>query len=190
MKRNMETKTLLAMGLCAAIGFMSLTATRVLAADEAHEHGEHADKEGKMKIPDTVEGIFKQIHEHHLELAEVVKDTKLAEVHHHAFAIRDLANALPAKAAPDKKKQVQGTTKSIARLAEDLDASGDANDQAKTEANLKKLDGLIKVLETQFGIKTAGGDHAQQYTCPMHEDVVKDAPGDCPKCGMKLVVKK
>ena len=41
----------------------------------------------------------------------------------------------------------------FAKLAEDLDASGDANDQAKTEANLKKLDGLIKVLETQFGIK-------------------------------------
>ena len=32
--------------------------------------------------------------------------------------------------------------------------------------------------------------HAHQYTCSMHPDVVKDAPGDCPKCGMKLVEKK
>ena len=24
---------------------------------------------------------------------------------------------------------------------------------------------------------------AHQYTCSMHPDVVKDAPGDCPKCG-------
>jgi len=30
---------------------------------------------------------------------------------------------------------------------------------------------------------------AQHYTCPMHPEVVKDAPGDCPKCGMKLVEK-
>jgi len=30
---------------------------------------------------------------------------------------------------------------------------------------------------------------AQQYTCPMHPEVVKDAPGKCPKCGMKLVEK-
>ena len=28
-----------------------------------------------------------------------------------------------------------------------------------------------------------------QYTCPMHPDVVRDAPGRCPKCGMRLVVK-
>ena len=30
---------------------------------------------------------------------------------------------------------------------------------------------------------------AHQYTCSMHPEVVKDAPGDCPKCGMKLVEK-
>jgi len=33
------------------------------------------------------------------------------------------------------------------------------------------------------------GTKAVQYTCSMHPDVVKDAPGDCPKCGMKLVEK-
>ena len=32
--------------------------------------------------------------------------------------------------------------------------------------------------------------HAHQYTCPMHPEVVKDAAGNCPKCGMKLVEKK
>lgn len=29
--------------------------------------------------------------------------------------------------------------------------------------------------------------HHQQYTCPMHPEVIKDAPGKCPKCGMSLV---
>ena len=28
---------------------------------------------------------------------------------------------------------------------------------------------------------------AQKYTCPMHPEVVLDAPGECPKCGMTLV---
>ena len=27
-----------------------------------------------------------------------------------------------------------------------------------------------------------------KYTCPMHPDVVRDAPGSCPKCGMKLIL--
>jgi hypothetical protein len=31
---------------------------------------------------------------------------------------------------------------------------------------------------------------AIQYTCPMHPEVVQDAPGNCPKCGMTLVSKK
>ena len=27
------------------------------------------------------------------------------------------------------------------------------------------------------------------YTCPMHQEVLKDKPGKCPKCGMTLVKK-
>jgi uncharacterized protein len=26
-----------------------------------------------------------------------------------------------------------------------------------------------------------------KYTCPMHPDVIKDQPGSCPKCGMRLI---
>ncbi len=31
---------------------------------------------------------------------------------------------------------------------------------------------------------------ATLYTCTMHPEVVSDKPGNCPKCGMKLVVRK
>jgi len=30
-------------------------------------------------------------------------------------------------------------------------------------------------------------DKKEVYTCSMHPEVKKDKPGDCPKCGMKLV---
>ena len=30
----------------------------------------------------------------------------------------------------------------------------------------------------------------QEYTCPMHPEVVRDEPGDCPICGMDLVPKQ
>jgi hypothetical protein len=29
----------------------------------------------------------------------------------------------------------------------------------------------------------------QEYTCPMHPEVISDKPGSCPKCGMDLVKK-
>lgn len=28
-----------------------------------------------------------------------------------------------------------------------------------------------------------------KYTCPMHPEVIRDQPGNCPKCGMQLVPK-
>ena len=129
------------MGLCAAIGLMSLGTTRAFADEE---------KEAKTKIPDTTEGIFKAIHMEHMELAETVKNKKLADVHHHAFAIRDLAKALPDKAEADKKTKVEGAVKNISKLADQLDKAGDDGNQADTEAHLKKLDGVIKMLEMQF----------------------------------------
>ena len=46
----MKTKTLLAMGLCAAIGLMGITTTALAA-----------EKEEKVKIPATAEGILKAI---------------------------------------------------------------------------------------------------------------------------------
>jgi hypothetical protein len=33
-------------------------------------------------------------------------------------------------------------------------------------------------------------DMAITYTCPMHPEILRSKPGKCPKCGMKLVVKK
>jgi hypothetical protein len=30
-------------------------------------------------------------------------------------------------------------------------------------------------------------EQSQEYTCPMHPEVITDHPGDCPKCGMTLV---
>ena len=28
---------------------------------------------------------------------------------------------------------------------------------------------------------------ASSYTCPMHKEIIRTKPGECPKCGMKLV---
>src|SRR5262245_11585636 len=33
---------------------------------------------------------------------------------------------------------------------------------------------------------TAPAKAATKYTCPMHPEIVRDRPGDCPICGMAL----
>ena len=144
----MKLHKLLAIGACAAVA-LTFNPQPLLADEKGHKDGkEHAEK-GKTAVPATAEAIMAEIHKHHGELADVVKSKKLADVHHHAFAIRDLANGLPAKVAADKKARVEGSVKNIAKLATDLDNTGDANNQAATEANLKKLDGVLKALESQ-----------------------------------------
>lgn len=36
-------------------------------------------------------------------------------------------------------------------------------------------------------MKHSNSQHTQDYTCPMHPEVVQPGPGKCPKCGMNLV---
>ena len=33
-------------------------------------------------------------------------------------------------------------------------------------------------------------DSTMKYTCTMHQEVLSDHPGECPKCGMTLVKQK
>ena len=140
----MKLTRILTLGACAAIALTGLTSPTAFAVEK-----EHAEKKEKTVIPETADGIMEAIHKAHGELTDIVKTKKLADVHKAAFVIRDLASGLPAKVAADKKARVEGSAKNIAKLAEDLDKTGDANDQAATEANLKKLDGVLMALEKQ-----------------------------------------
>jgi rubrerythrin len=182
MKRTILITSLLAL----AVSFWLVPSA--LAADEHDEH-----EGGKIKIPDTAAGIFKEVKEHEEELAKIITDKKLDKVHEVAFEIRDLVNALPDKSkdlAADKLAKLKSDAKFVASLADRLDKSGDDKDQAGTEANFKKLQDLLKQVRALYPDSTTKSSAAIQYTCPMHEDVVQDSPGKCPKCGMKLVAKK
>ncbi len=43
--------------------------------------------------------------------------------------------------------------------------------------------------ESQAPAQPVASSAAMQYTCPMHPQIVRDAPGQCPICGMDLVPK-
>ena len=141
----MKLATLLAIGAAAAFAF---TTTPIFAA-EPHKKGEHKSGHA-VKVPDTAEGIVAEIHKHHGEVAGTIKAKQLKAVHDHSEAITALAKALPAKVATDKKTRVEGTAKNIVKIAGDLHHAADDGDQAKSEAQLKKLDAVLAQLDTQL----------------------------------------
>jgi len=135
--------------LLGAILTGSLLVNSYVFAGEEHED--------KTKIPATAEAIWQSIDEESQELSEVIEAEKLGEVHHHAFAIRDLVAALPShsKDLPaNKLSKVKANGKFVATLAERLDASGDAKDKAATESNFKKLQKVLKSIRENYSSST------------------------------------
>ena len=138
----MKTKLFVIAALSVVFAFV-----RFASAAEEHEH-----KEGKEKIPATIAGIWHEAREHEEELGKIITDKKFDKVHEVAFEIRDMINALLDKSMDlpaDKLTQVRSNAKYVVDIAKRLDESGDAGDQAGTEANFKKLHGLLKTIEAQ-----------------------------------------
>jgi hypothetical protein len=109
--------------------------------------------DGQMKIPATSEAIWQSIDKETEQLAALIQTGKFEEVHHHAFAIRDLVAALPARSGslpPDQLAQVKSNVQFVATLAQRLDATGDAKDKVGTESNFKKLQKVLSALRADY----------------------------------------
>lgn len=147
----MKKTMLLAMGVSALIAF---TATPMLAQEgKDKKPAKEEDNHGHShftKIPASVEDIWKVIHKQQGELVSVVAKKDLGEAHDHAFAIRDLVKALPAKVPAENKAKAETGAKEIAKIAADIDKSGAAQAQKATEANVKKMGEAIIALQTQL----------------------------------------
>ena len=138
----MKTTTLLAIA-CTALASITLS-TSTLFAHEGHDHGAK-----KATVPDTADGIMKEIHQQHALITTAVTGKNLKGVHDPIEAIPALAKALPEKVAADKKARVQGSVNNLTKVADSLHHAADAGDQAKSEAELKKLDGVLLALDQQ-----------------------------------------
>lgn len=133
--------------LVIAVLSMALASVRLAAAEE--DEG----KEAKTVIPATVTEIWQEVTKYEEELSKIITDKKFDKVHEVAYEIRDLVNALPDKSADlsaDKLDKVKSNAKYVADIAKRLDESGDAGDQVATQANYKKLQNLLKAIETQY----------------------------------------
>ncbi len=149
----MKKATFLAMGISAFIAFIMTSGQ----AQEAKDKQPAAEGSGGLshftKIPATVEEIWKEIQKQQGKLTSVVAKKDLGEAHDHAFAIRDLVKALPAKIPAESKTKTEEAAKEIAKIAADIDKSGAAGAQKATEANVKKMDTAIAALQASLKTK-------------------------------------
>ena len=133
----------IALTLTLAGGWLFASAPVALAAEVAE----------KTVIPATTEGVWQAIDGKSAELKRTIDSGALKEVHHQAFAIRDLVRALPTHSpslTPEALTEIRRESKFVDTLAERLDQTGDANDKPGTEANLQKLEGVLKLLRAQY----------------------------------------
>jgi deferrochelatase/peroxidase EfeB len=140
----MKTSRLLAIAFT-ALASITLS-TPALRAHEGHDHG----AKNKVAVPDTAAGILQEIQKHHALISAAVTAKNLQGVHDPIEALPPLAKALPDKVADDKKARVQGSVNNLTKAADSLHHAADAGDHAKAETELKKLDGVLLVLNQQL----------------------------------------
>lgn len=140
----MNNSTLKAIGLAVLVGLALATQAAGPPAIAA---------EASTVIPPTSAEIWKAIDMHIKELHADIDKGALKNVHEHAFAVRDLVQALPTHSSglsQDAIAKVTEQSKFVDTLAERLDETGDANDKPGTVANLAKLEGILKTIRANY----------------------------------------
>ena len=112
-----------------------------------------AEKDAPVNVPDTVAGIWQVVDQETADISKELQTGNLGDLHQHAFAIRNLIAALPARSAslpPDKLAKVKSDAKFVATLAQRLDAAGDANNKTAAESNFQKLTDILKSIRRNY----------------------------------------
>lgn len=135
-------------------GMRMLTLMIALAGGLVFSAIARADEdEAPLNIPDTPAAIWQVIDQETQEMADLIQAGTLDDLHHHAFAVRDLVTALPehsASLSADALAQVEANGKFIATLASRLDEAGDSGDKAASESNFEKLKTVLASIRTNY----------------------------------------
>jgi hypothetical protein len=115
------------------------------------EHGESAET---VTPAGTVGGIWTQIGDEQTKLSAAIQNGQLKDVHHLAFAIRDLVVALANKAnaaSPAAAPKLNGMVAQVKASATKLDELGDAGNLSGTQAEYAKLETLLSAIKSATG---------------------------------------
>lgn len=115
------------------------------------QHGETSKQSaGKKPLPDTLEGIWKVIHEHHGELESAVTNKKFSDVQSHAREISALAKKLVEIAHPDHKPAVENGASKIIHALDGLKSAAETGSESVMKTNFKEFGEALNQLEQQM----------------------------------------
>jgi hypothetical protein len=111
------------------------------------------EKDIPVTIPDTPAAIWQSADKEMDEMSKMIQAGALKDLHHHAFAVRDLVAALPAHSASlpaDQLEKVTSDSKFVTTLADRLDAAGDSNDKTAATSNFEKLKKVLSSIRANY----------------------------------------
>ncbi len=125
--------------------------TMQMSKTNGHKHGATPEQATEKKpLPDTLEGIWKAIHEHHGELESAVNDKKFSDIPSHAKEISALAKKLVEVAHPDHKPAVESGVNKIVHALDGLKSSAETGSESVMKNNFKEFGEALEQLEQQM----------------------------------------
>ena len=110
-------------------------------------------EEPTKTMPTTIPAIWEAVDIHAASIEKAITDNQLTSIHEHAFAIRDLVNALPPLStdlSDEQKKTLQNNLSYVDQLATRLDKTGDTKDKEGTQTNWQKLQKILAQIRALY----------------------------------------
>ena len=133
------------------------------ASEPSHEKMQSADASGhkhemttsgqateKTSMPETIEGVWKAIHEQHGELEASVNARQFKEVQSPATMLRDLAKRLAELTRPEQKPGVESGVGKITRALAELKSSAETGSDTVMKIRFKVFAAALAELEPQM----------------------------------------
>jgi hypothetical protein len=124
-------------------------------AAESHQHdmeGKEAEKPApeKASLPDTLEGVWQTIHEHHTQLETAVAARKFSDVQSHAQHLSELTRRLVELSHADHKSAVENGVNQINQALAEMRQSAETGSESVLKNNFDAFAKKLNELEPQM----------------------------------------
>jgi|GEM_PF-4132003 len=142
-------------------------------AQDGGDHSHHGH-ESKIDARMTDRDFLAQIHSNYVGLADLISNKVLAGVYDKSASLSSVALILSKKLTGPDANRTEGLLNNLRKVAESLHESADKNDQMGAEANLKKMDALLKMIDERFeysfqnaAVDSHSAEHPHGDSCNM-----------------------